>query len=565
MNNSKNTIIALVLIAVVFIVSNQLLWKEEEQPAKKNKPKQAKEKTTSPVTPDDKAEKSTTSSQGTFSSGDDLQKQDKNIEPLDADMNDFGFSQAERIISDLELENSFVKIVFSNRGGTLKQVYLKKIMKSQNEQVPVGLLETEKGLLSTKLHGDFGDIDFSRLRFKHEMDGNRLRFYLEKDGVVRIEKLFMLTDEYNLQMNFKTDKLGFVDSYQLGMYSGVYYDKEANRAESYLKAVAKVNSEVEDKDFGDAEKDEGFIGKIDWAALKSKYFMIAAIPEGRVKMSELQLGTDKNSITAAAEIDVSRRNFEHMYDFYLGPMIIDNLKKYDNKLEDAMNFGWSIIRPISKFMLQLLTWIHNVIPNWGLAIIILSIIIKLVLSPLTHKGTKSSQKMQQIQPLVKETQKKYKDNPKKAQQEVMKIYKEHGVSPLGGCLPLLLQFPVLFALYPVLRSALALRHANFIFWIHDLSAPDPYYIMPIVMGIAMFLQQKLMMQKSAPGMGDQQKAQMKTQKFMMYGMPLFLVFIFKSFPAGLVLYWLCYNILSIGERLWIKSKDTPTTVKVETE
>jgi len=487
------------------------------------------------------------------------------VEPLDADTKDLGFEQADNIISDIELENRFVRIVFSNRGGTIKQVYLKRIMKSKDKQVPVGLLETEKGLLSTKLYGDFGEIDFSRLKFKHEKTGNGLRFYLEKEGVVRIEKRFTLTDDYNLRMNFNSNKLGFVDSYQLVMDSGVYYDKEANRAESYLKAVAKVNTEVEDKDFGDAEDDEGFIGKIDWAALKSKYFMIAAIPEGRVKMNELQLGVDKNIITAFADVDVSRRGFEHTYDFYLGPMIIDNLKEYDNNLEDAMNFGWSVIRPISKFMLQLLTWIHNVIPNWGIAIIILSIIIKIVLSPLTHKGTKSSQKMQEIQPLVKETQKKYKDNPKKAQKEVMKIYKEQGVSPLGGCLPLLLQFPILFALYPVLRSALALRHADFILWINDLSAPDPYYIMPIVMGIAMFLQQKLMMQKPTPGMGDQQKAQMKTKKFMMYGMPLFLVFIFKSFPAGLVLYWLCYNILSIAERLWIKSKETPTTVNVETE
>ncbi|MBS3767494.1 MAG: membrane protein insertase YidC [Candidatus Cloacimonetes bacterium] len=560
MDNSKNTIIALVLIAVVFILSNQLLWKQQEQPAKEETQGEIQEKqASSRDKPVQEPAKETTLPE----TESEVQTGAEEVEPLAAKEGEFGFEQAKNFDDKITLENQYLKIIFSNRGATIKQVILKDVMQSKEEQVAVRLLQSERGLLGTKLNGDFGNIDLSRLKFKHEKQPNQVRFYLQKDGVVRIERRYTITDDYNLRMNFNINQLGFVDSYKLGLDSGVHYDAESNRSESYLKAVAKVNSEIKDKDFGDAEDDEGFIGNIDWIALKSKYFMIAAIPEGRVEMDEVQLGVDKNIITAQADVEVARRGFEHSYELYLGPMIIENLKKYNNGLEDAMNFGWSLIRPISKFMLQLLTWIHNVIPNWGIAIIILSIIIKLVLSPLTHKGTKSSQKMQQIQPKVKEVQNKYKDNPKKAQQEVMKIYKEHGVSPLGGCLPLILQFPILFALYPVLRSALALRHADFILWINDLSAPDPYYILPVVMGIAMFLQQKLMMQKTAGGASQQ--AQAKTQKFMMYGMPIFLVFIFKSFPAGLVLYWLCYNILSIIERLWIMSKQEPTTVQVETE
>ncbi|MBS3741058.1 MAG: membrane protein insertase YidC [Candidatus Cloacimonetes bacterium] len=560
MDNSKNTIIALVLIAVVFILSNQLLWKQQEQPAKEETQGEIQEKqASSRDKPVQEPAKETTLPE----TESEVQTGAEEVEPLAAKEGEFGFEQAKNFDDKITLENQYLKIIFSNRGATIKQVILKDVMQSKEEQVAVRLLQSERGLLGTKLNGDFGNIDLSRLKFKHEKQPNQVRFYLQKDGVVRIERRYTITHDYNLRMNFNINQLGFVDSYKLGLDSGVHYDAESNRSESYLKAVAKVNSEIKDKDFGDAEDDEGFIGNIDWIALKSKYFMIAAIPEGRVEMDEVQLGVDKNIITAQADVEVARRGFEHSYELYLGPMIIENLKKYNNGLEDAMNFGWSLIRPISKFMLQLLTWIHNVIPNWGIAIIILSIIIKLVLSPLTHKGTKSSQKMQQIQPKVKEVQNKYKDNPKKAQQEVMKIYKEHGVSPLGGCLPLILQFPILFALYPVLRSALALRHADFILWINDLSAPDPYYILPVVMGIAMFLQQKLMMQKTAGGASQQ--AQAKTQKFMMYGMPIFLVFIFKSFPAGLVLYWLCYNILSIIERLWIMSKQEPTTVQVETE
>jgi len=560
MNNSKNTIIALILIAVVFILSNQLLWKQQEQPAKEETQGEIQEKQASSR---DKPVQEPTKETAVPETEPEVQTEAEEVEPLAAKEGGFGFEQAKNFDDKITLENQYLKIIFSNRGATIKQVILKDVMQSKEEQVAVRLLQSERGLLGTKLNGDFGNIDLSRLKFKHEKQRNQVRFYLQKDGVVRVERRYTITDDYNLRMDLNTNQLGFVDSYKLSLDSGVHYDAESNRSESYLKAVAKVNSEIKDKDFGDAEDDEGFIGNIDWISLKSKYFMIAAMPEGRVEMNEVQLGVDKNIITAQADVEVARRGFEHSYNLYLGPMIIENLKKYNNGLEDAMNFGWSLIRPISKFMLQLLTWIHNVIPNWGIAIIILSIIIKLVLSPLTHKGTKSSQKMQQIQPKVKEVQNKYKDNPKKAQQEVMKIYKEHGVSPLGGCLPLILQFPILFALYPVLRSALALRHADFILWINDLSAPDPYYILPVVMGIAMFLQQKLMMQKTAGGANQQ--AQMKTQKFMMYGMPIFLVFIFKSFPAGLVLYWLCYNILSIIERLWIMSKQEPTTIQVESE
>ncbi|TSA23797.1 membrane protein insertase YidC, partial [bacterium] len=128
------------------------------------------------------------------------------------------------------------------------------------------------------------------------------------------------------------------------------------------------------------------------------------------------------------------------------------------------------------------------------------------------------------------------------------------VSPLGGCLPLLIQFPFLFALYPVLQSTIELRHAGFIFWLKDLSIPDPYYILPILMGITMFFQQKLMSQQPTPNMDEKQLAQLKTQKFMMYGMPVFFVFIFKSLPAGLVLYWFTYNILSVIEQLSIRKK-----------
>ena len=280
--------------------------------------------------------------------------------------------------------------------------------------------------------------------------------------------------------------------------------------------------------------------------------MLAAIPGRRVDLREISVSADNTSLKQIAKIEVSRVKVDDSFDFYFGPVDYDNLRTFNIGLENSMEFGWKLIRPISKLILKLLMFLYKMIPNYGIAIIIMSIMIKVVFYPLTHKGMRSTHKMQEIQPLIKEVQSKYKNNPQKAQKEVMAIYKEHGVSPLGGCLPLLLQMPVFFALYPVLQSTIALRHANFIFWIKDLAIPDPYYILPIIMGISMFLQQKLMSPKPSSNMDEKQMAQMKTQKMMMYGMPIFLVFIFKSLPAGLVLYWFSYNILSIGEQLLIK-------------
>lgn len=550
MDMNKRTILALVLIFIVFLISNKLFWKPQtENQVQQNQ--QAEVKQTKPESQSqthqlgDKNE--TTEKKIIFS------QDDGNLAQAPAQK----FSEQNiEINNNIILENESVRIFFTNKGANIRQVELKKIMRSNTEQVPVNLLLSNKGLLNIKLDGDFGKLDLGDQKFEldeHETNENQVVFCIKKDGIVLLQKKFILTEGYGLVMNFTARDLGLIDSYTLGLNAGVYHDPEiSKRDRRFINAVAQVDNEEKKISLNNAQDGEQLFGSIGWTVVKTKYFMVAAIPEGRRKFDEITLSTESGNITEVASMKVSRSQIDHTTKFYLGPIIYDNLKAYNVGLENSMDFGWKFIRPISKLILKLLTWIYTVIPNWGFSIIILSIILKIVLAPLTHKGTKSTHKMKTVQPLVKAVQERYKDNPKKAQQEVMKLYKEHGVSPLGGCLPLLLQFPILFALYPVLQSAIALRNANFIFWIKDLASPDPYYILPIIMGIAMFLQQKLMAQKPTPDMDEKQQAQMKTQKMMMYGMPIFLVFIFKSFPAGLVLYWLSYNLLSIVEQLYIK-------------
>jgi YidC/Oxa1 family membrane protein insertase len=186
---------------------------------------------------------------------------------------------------------------------------------------------------------------------------------------------------------------------------------------------------------------------------------------------------------------------------------------------------------------------------------IFALILKVVLSPLTKKSLTSGRKMQKIQPLMREIQQKYKNDLKTQQIELQKLYKEHDVSPLGGCLPLLLQMPIFFALYPVLHASIEFRQASFVGWLNDLSAPDQYWILPIMMGIFVFIQQKMMQAKQdLSQMDEKQAAMVQSTKMMAYVMPPFLVFIFSGLPSGLVLYWTTFNIFSIIQQYYLNKK-----------
>ena len=229
---------------------------------------------------------------------------------------------------------------------------------------------------------------------------------------------------------------------------------------------------------------------------------------------------------------------------YLGPIHHQMLSGVYPRLDVVADTGWKPLQPVTRGILWLLLFLHSFIPNYGLVIILFSIIIKVAFFPLSYKGMKSMKHMQQLQPKMKKIQEQHKKDPGKLNQETMALYKKHGVNPLGGCLPLLLQMPVFFALYSVLANTIELRQAPFIFWINDLAIKDPYYVLPALMGIAMFFLQKMTTVDPK-------------QKFMIYMMPPFMVFIFSSLPAGLNLYWLIYNILSIGEQYIIHLRHKP--------
>ena len=297
----------------------------------------------------------------------------------------------------------------------------------------------------------------------------------------------------------------------------------------------------------------------DWIAIRTKYFITALVPKKQAPGSEV-LAIEENGnrrFDVGVFFNVDRPFF---YALYLGPLEYGRIKQLGNNLDQTMNFGWAFIRPISKAVHWFLLFLHNYIPNYGFVLIVFSVFIKILVYPLTNKSYVSTKKMQAIQPMLNDLREKHKNDQRKFAQAQMALFKEHGVNPLSGCVPILLQMPLLFALFTVFRSSIELRGAPFMLWISDLSRPDavfdlginiPLYgsqgaILPLLMGITMFIQMKL---TPTPQTGGQ-------QKFMMYFMNGFFILIFNQFPSGLVLYYTLFNVLTILQQKYLTPSST---------
>ncbi len=227
---------------------------------------------------------------------------------------------------------------------------------------------------------------------------------------------------------------------------------------------------------------------------------------------------------------------------YIGDKNYQTLKSINPVLTNAVEYGWFTFA--AKPLFALLTWLHGIFGNWGWAIIGLTAIIRIVLYPLTYKGMVSMQKMKNLAPKMKELKEKYKGDPARLNQATMDMYKKHGANPLGGCLPMLLQIPVFFAIYRVLLNAVELQGAPWILWVHDLSRMDPYYILPVLMGASMFLQQRMTPNNFTDPMQE---------KIMKY-LPVIFTFFFITFPSGLVLYWFVNNLFSIAQQFIVNQQ-----------
>ena len=283
-----------------------------------------------------------------------------------------------------------------------------------------------------------------------------------------------------------------------------------------------------------------------WGGIESNYFLLALVPTSADMTVRAKLEDDVFRLTVADQMLLDPGITQlRTASYYFGPKTNKGLVGLPKNLKASINYGFFDI--IAKPLNQFLHFLHGYVGNYGVAIIILTVIIKALFWPLSHKSYKSMEQMKKLQPMMAKIREKYADDREKMNAEIMQLYKTYKVNPAGGCLPMLLQIPVFFALYQALLGAIELRHAAFIphlpftdlVWLADLSAKDPFYITPLIMGATMFLQQRM-----SPPMGDPMQA-----KIMMF-MPVIFTFLFLNFPSGLVVYWLVNNVLSIGQQ-WL--------------
>ncbi len=451
--------------------------------------------------------------------------------------------------------NYFRTELSSLGGGTIISWRLKQYRDKEGDWVEL-IPDSARGNL-----GLITDIDMSRVVFDVEVDTlgevKTVRFLYPFERGGRIEKIFIFRpDHYDIEMNVKfidLDRSDIGEKYKIQWATGLNPTEEnVGGDNNYYQAFALQGDEQLKTKEGDTGLREG---ATHWVAIRTKYFLMALIPREPVGTAAELQGTKiqfENNDWKTFSVQLTMPHAGTLeesaqFTLYVGPMDYQQLKSYNVQLEKMMNFGWTIIRPFSIAFFYTLQFIYGIVHNYGWAIIIFSILVKIVLYPLTRKSYQSMRQMQALQPKMAALKEKYKKDPQKLNQETMKLYKQHGVNPMGGCLPMLLQMPVLFALFNLFRTTIMLRQAGFLGGlIKDLSAPDQILgginVLPLLMGATMIIQQRLSMQDPK-------------QKAMAYMMPIFFCFIFYRMSAGLNLYYLMFNLLTIAQELLIKKKE----------
>ncbi len=354
---------------------------------------------------------------------------------------------------------------------------------------------------------------------------------------------------------------------------------EGNQKDDWaaFKVAARVDGEVHRHGLGgmlgggSGEKENSYSGNVDWVNAQSKYFTVVLIPKSQ-EGGTLRLRTDARAHWLGFDLThplAWKRGPLEVYDIYAGPIDVDLLAENGRGLEAIVDLGWAFVRPISKIVLAGMNWLYGFIPNYGAVILILSTVTQLMFWPLSQKSFSSMRKMQNLQPMVQELKRRYKDSPQEMNQQMMALWRKEGVNPMGGCMPMLVQVPVLFALYSALRSTIDLRGAPFVLWMDNLAAPDVLFqlpfsipglgpaisVLPILMGAAMVWRSAI-----SPAMPGMTGAAAQQQIIMKWIMPIVMTFIFYKMPSGLVLYWLVNSVLGVWQQVLINRKFGPVPV-----
>ena len=465
------------------------------------------------------------------------------------------------------------EVWIDRRGGDIRRVHLPRYpVNLEQPDLPFELLDVgnrrtymaQSGLIGPDGLDSGSERPLYRAaRANYEVgDGETLAVELEAEaGDVKVQKVFIFQGgDYLVDVIYRVENRG-AEPFRASLFGQIKRDaKEPPGQESfslgpqpYLGAALTTPDsryekiEFEDLDEGDfREQVEG-----GWIAFLQHYFLSAWIANegesnsyyGRKRADGTYIVGYTGPLTAVAPGDQG----EWRSRFYAGPKDQKRLEQIADNLNLTVDYGflWWLAVPL----FALLDWLHGLVGNWGVAIILLTVLVKLVLYPLSSASYKSMANMRRVAPQMKRLQERHAGDRQKLSQEMMGLYKKEGVNPLGGCLPMLLPMPIFIALYWVLFESVELRQAPFALWIDDLAAMDPYFILPLLMGATMYVQQLL-----SPTMGDPMQARL------MKLMPIMFTVLFLFFPAGLVLYWLVNSVLSVAQQWYVMKKTEAAAV-----
>lgn len=484
---------------------------------------------------------------------------------------------------DIKVETAHYIAVFSTKGGALKSFQLKGyaqdcvkcaydiypivknfITGSKDKQKPksdayVDLVNVKEGMpypLAITFPESSADIapdsiyetETTKLDLMGTREKQRLVF-LQSSETIKVEKIFTFNPEnYSIGLEVKVHNLTNSPINQTAKLSWQQFFDIKQEYDDYAHEgpVVSLAGSIEREEVRNLDKEKILGPNVLWGAYENKYFLASFIPENP-SLTNVIMSRDANDMVSVGikgkkEVIPGGQSGLFNYSLYLGPKKYNQLKLQNVGLEDSIDFG-SWFKWLAIPLLWCLNFIHNFVGNYGVVIIILTILIKIIFWPLGNMSYRSMNEMKNLQPKIAALKEKHKNDQAKIGQETMALYRAHKVNPFSGCLPIIIQIPVFFGLYQALLYSIELRHSPFIWWIQDLSAKDPYYITPIVMGISQFV-----MQKMTPMMGD------PLQQKIMLLMPVIFTFFFLNFPSGLVIYWLFNNILSIGQQYYMNKK-----------
>ena len=505
-----------------------------------------------------------------------------------------GFVPATAPSADIVIETPLQRIRVSPVGALVREITLVGYERAESDSL-VNLVRNETGAEESRCLGVVfqprggAPIDLSRSHF--EVVGARSPIRLEAGsgpyalelraaaagGGLFIKRFTFDPDHYDFQVDLALERgLGIpeIGSYTLEWTAGLPLT-EASPADDLqsFRVSAQGDRGIERKRPGNFKKEESarLPGTIQWTCMQSKYFMVALIPLDTKNGTAELLGRDSDHWMGMRFMQPTPwRSPVDRYRVYAGPIALDRIRDLGVGLEANVELGWRWIRPLSNLLLISMKGLSSFISNYGIIIIIVSALTKLVFWPLTEKSFSSMRQLQEVQPMMEELRRRYKDDPPELNRQMMTLYKSRKINPMGGCLPIAIQSPMFFALYSVLRSHIELRNAPFVGWIDNLAAPDVLFrlpttlpvignhisLLPLLMGGSMIWQSKLQAPSAMPASGPMAQQQL----LMKWMMPIMMTFIFYKMPSGLVIYWIVNTLMSIVQQVQINRKFGPTKV-----